>query len=381
MNEMKKKEQTNKLTERQIKEILSQDIQIPDMVQERILSTYRQLPAKRSRRPGQIRAAAAILALLCLALPAAAYASAKTGFFQAMFGNSTKESHDVIHKMVDNGKGGQTAVTIPSEEYVPVDDAQAEEMLGPWTMEEPIEKKINSHTLSIKNFVYDKNGALMYFTLEKEGGVTALAGDQETNLGKGAFFTEASDFYFTWEIADDIYGCADIYVDTVQSTPDKMYCSAYILWAGTPKDGDRPQLVLYTYPCPRGELTEETDYSTEKIPLTDKDPLPLTDIDQGEEGSLSYSPISLSVDMAKGFSLTEEEAQDPYNLKKLEILYKDGSRYVISDQRENVENSGYTLGSETFYKVLFNRLVNVNEIQEIIVNNVHFQPADQNISE
>ena len=85
--------------------------------------------------------------------------------------------------------------------------------------------------------------------------------------------------------------------------------------------------------------------------------------------------------MAKGFSLTEEEAQDPYYLKKLEILYKDGSRYVISDQKENVENSGYTLGSETFYKVLFNRLVNINEIQEIIVNNVHFQPADQNISE
>ena len=54
---------------------------------------------------------------------------------------------------------------------------------------------------------------------------------------------------------------------------------------------------------------------------------------------------------------------------------------MISDQKENVENSGYTLGSETFYKVLFNRLVNINEIQEIIVNNVHFQPADQNISE
>lgn len=375
------KMKNTKQTEKNIREILSQDIQIPDLVEERILDTYRQLPEKKTRRPRQVRAAAAVLALLFLALPAAAYASTKTGFFQAMFGNSTRTSHDVIHWMVDNGKGGQTAVTIPSEEYVPVDDAQAEEMLGPRITETPIEKKIGSHTLSVKNFVYDKNGALMYFTLEREGGVTALSGDQETNLGKGAFFTDASDFYLTYETTDGVQGYEDIYVDTVQGTPDKMYCSAYILWTETLRDGDTPQLVLYTYPCTRGELTEKTEYSTEKITLTDKGPLPLSTIDLGEKGSLSYSPISLSVDMAKGFGLTEDEAADPYNLKNLEIRYKDGNRYVISNKDENIENSGYVLGSGTYHKVLFNRLVDVKEIQEIIVNNVRFQPTDQNISE
>lgn len=357
-----------KQKEKRIKEILSQDIHIPDAVENRIQDTYRSLGGKKVSRPKNFKTAAAALAVLCIALPAAAYASAKTDFFQAMFGNSTKQSNDVIHKEVDNGKGGRTPVTIPSKEYVPVDEAEAEGAIGEWVMDEPIEKKVGSHTLSIKNFVYDKNGALMYFTLEREGGVTALSGDQETNVAKGAFFTEESDFYFTYETEKGVYGYENIYVDTIKGTPDKMYCSAYILWTDTLEDGDRPQLVLHTYPCPRRELTEDTEFTTEKISLTDKEPVPLKVIDRGEEGYLAYSPISLTIDMSKGFGLAEEEAQDPYYQKQTKIVYEDGDEYVIFD--ENIDNSGYVLGSGTYNKVMFNRLVNVDEVKEIIVNDV-----------
>lgn len=378
MNETKKTTKMDQ-TEKRIREILSQDVQIPDLVQERILDTYEQLPAKKSRRPRQMRAAAAILALLCLALPAAAYASAKTGFFQAMFGNSTKGSHDVIHKMVDNGKGGQTAVTIPSKEYVPVDETEAERLIGEWVMDEPIVRTIGSHTLTLQNFAYDRNGALLYFTLEREGGVTALAGDEDTNQAKGATFTEEADFYFTYETQNGVYGYADIYIDTVKSTPDKMYASAYILWVDPLKDGDIPCLALTTYPCPRKDLGEDTDYSDfpiKKIPLTDKGPIPTEVIDLGEQGYLEYSPISMTIDMARNFGLSAEEAQDPYNVRYLAIQYTDGSLYVIFDSAENIANDGYVLGSGTYYKTMFNRLVDTASIKEILVNDVSFQPTD-----
>ena len=63
-------------------------------------------------------------------------------------------------------------------------------------------------------------------------------------------------------------------------------------------------------------------------------------------------------------------------MKHLEIKYKDGSSYVIHDDIENINNSGYVLGTDEGYKTAFNRLVDTNQIAEIIVNDVSF-PAQQ----
>lgn len=360
-----------KQTERHMKEILSRDIHMSQTVDKKIMDTYHLL-GKRKTRPKKNLGAAAAIAALCLVVPGVVYASSKTEFFQAMFGNTTKESHQAIPREVDTGKGYTTDVILPSQEYVPVDEAKAEEAIGPWVSEEPLEKQIGSHTLRIESFAYDQNGALMYFTLEREGGVTALFGDQESNMAKGASFTEESDFYFTYETEQGIGGFDNIYIDTVKSTPDKMFCYSYILWSEPLSASDLPCLVLSTYPCPRKEVTEETPVETEKIKLTDKEPIPVNTVDMGENGYLEYSPISLSVDMSKGFGLSLEEARDPYYLTYLEIVYQDGSSYVVADTENNVANSGYVLGCDTYYKTMFNRLADVEAIQEIIVNDVRF---------
>lgn len=362
-------------SEKKLQDILKQDIQISETVENKIQDAYKRLPRQTPRRRMNVRAAAAALAL-CIVLPAAAYASAKTEFFQAMFGNATKPSNGVLQKEVDTGKGTTTTVTLPSQEYVPVDETEAEGLIGEWVMDEPIVKVIGSHTLTIQNFAYDRNGALLYFTLEREGGVTALAGDEDTNRTKGAYFTEEADFYFTYETQNGVYGHSNIYIDTIKSTPDKMYGSAYILWVDTLEDGDIPCLALSTYPGPRKDLPEDTDFSTEKIPLTDKGPIPTEVIDLGEQAYLEYSPISITIDMAKNFGLSAEEAADPYNVKYLAIHYTDGSSYVIYDQENNIANDGYVLGSGTYYKTMFNRLVDTASIKEILVNDVTF-PVDR----
>ena len=106
--------------------------------------------------------------------------------------------------------------------------------------------------------------------------------------------------------------------------------------------------------------------------MTDKDPVPVKKIDMGEKGYLEYSPIALSVDMAKGMGLSREEAADPYYLESIEISYRDKERYVVCDKEKNTENSSYQLGSGTYYKTVFNRLVDVDGIEMIKVNGVEF---------
>lgn len=377
-----------KVSEKTMRETLSKDIQVSDLVNQRLKDTYeilergQQASGKKTYRGRNLRAAAAAAAIICCGVPSIVYASVKTGFFEGMFGNTTKKSTDVIHREIDDGKGGSVAVDIPSKEFVPVDDAAAESMIGQWVTETPIVRKIGEHTLTIESFAYDKNGAWMYFTLGREGGVTALKGDMDTNLTKGAYFTDESDFYFHVVCSEEIFGGDNIYIDTEKSTEDLLYCSDYILWSDVLEEGDTPKIVIETYPCTRGELYEmseteqrEAAIETETIELSDKGPIPVHSIDMGENGYLEYSPVSIGVDRSKGMGLTGDEIEDPYYMKRLEIVYKDGSRYIVSDKEACIENSGYVMGAGKWYKTAFNRVVDTDEIAEIIVNDVRF-PAE-----
>ena len=324
-----------------------------------------------------------------------------------MFGNTTKKSWDVVHKEVDNGKGGTTAVDIPSKEFVAVDEEKANEQIGKWVMDEPLVKQLGEHTLTIESFVYDSSGAVMYYTLGRKGGVTALRGDEDTNMAKGAVFTDEADFRFDVQcgMPEDenfIFTGENTYVDMEKSTNELLYCTSYMLWSDNLKAGDIPKLVITKYPDKLKEiekllpdvngLSEEEmkdeslwkEYNeamakaeTEIIDLSGKGQVPDKTIDMGANGCLVYSPISIRVDMSKGMGLSEDEAQDPYYMKHMEIKYKDGSSYVVSDSEELIENSGYVLGLTggvgAWYKTVFNRLVDTDEIAEIIVNDVSFQ--------
>ena len=108
-----------KKTEKEMRDIFSQDIQISDVVETRIQETYKQLEKRnvRRRKAGSVRKIAAAIAAVCLFVPGVVYASSKTEFFQAMFGNETRESNGVLEREVDTGKEGKDAkvtVTLPS---------------------------------------------------------------------------------------------------------------------------------------------------------------------------------------------------------------------------------------------------------------------------
>lgn len=388
-------------SEKEMRGILSQDIQVSDTVNKRIQDTYKMLRAeqKRSQRPPRRRrfsyAAAAIAVAACLTVPGAVYAATNLDFFDAMFGNSTKKSTPVIETEVDTGKTNEdgtpkmTDVTIPSREFVSVDPQQAQDLTGGGCISEPIVKKLGDHTLTVENMVYDKNGAVITFTLERSGGVTMMIGDADTNVRKGAYFAEDRNYGFSFGTTGDIFGGSNIYVDTEKSTADKLCCTAYLLWSNKLPDGVFPMLSIAKYPGSLKEVSVKKDEWTEEewsqkieefyakteveeIVLTDQPAIPV----QKLEGYITYSPISLGVDLSKGLGLSEADAYDPVNLTHLEIRFQDGSSYVISDAENHIENSGYVLGGvgdpQTWYMTAFNRIVDINEIQEIVVNDEAF---------
>ena len=122
-----------------------------------------------------------------------------------------------------------------------------------------------------------------------------------------------------------------------------------MLWSDDMKEGDIPQLVITKYPdilselyklqpdltgMTKEEAADETlwkEYQeamdkvqTEAVDISDKGQIPVREIDLGEQGHLVYSPIAVRVDMSKGFGLSDVEAQDPGNMKYMEIKFKDG---------------------------------------------------------
>lgn len=370
-----------KYQERKMKDLFGKKVEISNEVEERLESTYEILRSRlKSETKKQYKfpkvTVAAITAVLMIST--GVYASIRSDFFEGMFGNTTKTSTPAQPVSIDDGKGGTVDVVIPSKEFVDVDEERASELLGNYVLEEPIVKEIGSHTLTVENFLYNELGGLMYFTMEREGGVTALAGNEDTNLAKGANFTDEADFYFNIEIGEQIVGHENIYVDMQKSTAEKMYCYSYFLWSEEIDVQQKPYLLIKKYPCTKGEIDrmDAEEYSQmcenvveEKVNLTEKDAVPAKTLDLGEKGTLRISAFALAFDIPKMLGLSNLDI-DPWNVKHVEIQYKNGESYVVEDNNENINNTGYVLGCDPYYKVAFNRLVDVENVKAVVINDI-----------
>ena len=98
-------------------------------------------------------------------------------------------------------------------------------------------------------------------------------------------------------------------------------------------------------------------------------------------GKISISPISMRVDMNTGLGLSEEDAYDPYHAYFVAVQYKDGTDYIVHEHElENVhacdieiDNASYICGDEQNNLMLvFNRLVDINNIESITVNETQY---------
>lgn len=374
-------------TENEMKQILEQDIEIPKKVDERLQDTYsrirsqnktKTLHAKKSWR--KITAAAAVAALTLTVTggtAAAAYLSEHTDFLQGMFGNTTKPSLEATQVPADPDKDDGMMADVPGREYVPVDEEKADALIGDKITEANITKQISDHTLTIESIVTDGNSLLMSMTLEKPGGVTALCADEETNRAKGAYFSQDSDFYFAVEDQNGNTAAELMYIDTEKSTADKYYIYNYMVLTNTDDEMIEPRLHIYNYPAAMGEVQSIMESDPEKgeelkaeiteeyldLPLTDT--VPMQSLNQEDTWICSYSPISMSINMSAQAS--EDQAHDPYCIKYIELKYKDGTNYIIY-KRDELDNTSYVCGVDTEFRLTYNRIVNPDDISQIIIN-------------
>ena len=65
--------------------------------------------------------------------------------------------------------------------------------------------------------------------------------------------------------------------------------------------------------------------------------------------------------------LPQEQAQEPYYIKYIELKYKDGSIYVISKQDE-LDNTGYLCGVDGELRLTYNRIVDPKDIAQVVIN-------------
>ena len=84
-------------------------------------------------------------------------------------------------------------------------------------------------------------------------------------------------------------------------------------------------------------------------------------------GSIKISPIAMVWDSTGG---TEIKGEDIDSVESFKITYKDGSEYLVYD--ENTASFGYICGTDTGFIVLFNRIVDIDNIARITINGADF---------
>ena len=317
-----------------------------------------------------VRAAAAAAAVILL--PAGVYAAVSHAeFFQNAFGNSGRESVASHVETVDDGKGGSLDVTYPTREYVSIDEAMAENLLGEYATAEPLVIPVNDHTLTIESAVRDENAIVMEFTIACDTGVTVFDYDELANQAKGPSLSEESTFYF------NIDGVAEnIYVDLERTTETELHGYYYGLFVfnGPLSDGEAPMLMIRYADMPLLSLPEDASPEVAEYPIAAEKAVGLTSFTSEAGGYLELSPLSLKVDMAKGLGLAPDEVLD--SLKTIAIEYNDGTVYQVWDDDGNVDNTAYLcmgLGAEdSEYALVFNRLVDPAAISCVRVNGIAY---------
>lgn len=357
-----------------------------------MLREYRK--SKLSSRKHIAKVAVAACALI-IGAPLAVNAATNREFFARIWGNLGKEniaSHDEV--MYEEEKDSTYTVTYPQVEYEEVDPDKAQELIGENVSFEPVEYTFNDGTkLTILSTVADGNSAVVEFSLEKEGGVDCLNYGQLENESKGAWFSDEGSIRFTFD------QCADnIYVDLNKSTDDKLYCYDYMVMDVWRQGVSGLTLLTENYPVSRGEYYDMCDKDPDKYnELTnqmrgDKISVPLKEeVSKVEyvcdgDGSLVISPISMNIDIVNGLDLVHHYDDGTYveDIYYIEIFYKDGSSYVVLDRDSNEEgehtcdveinNSAYACGTLDNHDIyVFNRLVDVDEIDYIQVDEVEYR--------
>lgn len=332
---------------------------------------------------GLEKVAVAAVAALVISSPFAVNALTNGELFNRIWGNEGKKNINSYkieqvesEKIDDKGNVSKNTITMPKVEYEKVDDEKAERLIGKNVAHEPKVIQMGETKMTVNSITRDKNGIVAEYTLEKKGGVDCLNYGELENQLKGAWINENQDLKFAFK-----EGSGKIYVDMEKSTKDKLYCYEYMA------SNEVNFVSVSSAEKIKDHLT--LSYSIkgteEKVEIPVKDAIKTTEFANANGGDIEVSPIAMRICSPKGILTNEDYFYNMIDyLGKVEITYKDGSKYLVekrtySDENlkehkadEEVANFTYDCGGDGGVTILFNRLVDVSQVEKISVNGVDY---------
>ena len=316
--------------------------------------------------------------IVLIGTPVAINAATDGELFSRLWGSKGHRSVE-RHTEVIEAKGNDMTVEYPERDYIDVDEEKASELIGDIQLHEPYSyTTMDGTTITVTSMVSDGNAAVAEIILENQNGVQGFVYGDRENERRGAYFSKDACINISFGETD-----AKLYADIDNSTDVRIVCYAYIGMAYTTYEGKRSlPIVIIDYPYPRGVVFGEEGYEDYVIEddhestKTDRnyflmDELLDKAIFCGDDGQIEISPIS----MKSKFN----DSSHFDNIWSVRIKYKDGTEYDVLERsvrdHENdklIDNTSYAVGDEFGDLYVFNRLVDVGEIDEIYINDMLF---------
>ncbi len=311
----------------------------------------------KGRRIGKI---AVIAAAACLILSAAAYAiGAHTGFFQSAFGTGVKGRDSIT---VTDGNGPGTSYTYPAVERVDVDQEAAETLLGGYVSRSGRVAEVCGYTFTVDSFVFDENGiGVMTVDVDNPDG---LGIKERYDYNKGEYApitislrTAGGDILDSREYLDE---------DSTSNTHAR-----YVIYVTPFSDGQSGRDVEIVFRAANGTFHEEFGHTFANydetqliIPVSEAAP---SEKWQGGEMTGFLSPVGFTL-KSGGTSLD--------GCSSLTLKFKDGTEYIVSSEEYANSPVGSLSSDYTSMYMAFNRLVEPENVETIIVEGLELKKAE-----
>lgn len=274
------------------------------------------------------------------------------------------------------GEDGKSEHNWYNRQTVPADPDQALALLGDYLPESGYQWQIEDFTLTVEGYVLDEHTgtAKFYYTVEHPGGFPEDAVDWE----HGYLNYTANILYVTFEPISEgssIGFGGRTYVDVERSTPEKL---CLVNSGATPEVGWKAEDGIRIYFSIPGEEHQKDE--GEKHIIYRDDPRVEGELDLPGVKSL---PTRTATDAATGrtvelsaIGMTAYLGEREWG-NRIEIEYAGGTRYLVQDGSQNIDNGDYGLligeASDRSVRTVFNRLVDTSQVTAVVVNGARYE--------
>ena len=312
----------------------------------------------------RVRTAVAIAATTAL-VASAAYAAVNVDFTQLAFGpkgNADVEAHTVVEQDCINPVTGEPKSWVaPSRTWADVDEQTAERLLDGYVFDAGLTAESHGYTLAVGQCVMDENGnGIAAITIENPDGVDiADAGYGEVYLSNDApvfELVESPDGESPWDVR--------IVRDVEASTDTKLVGAAYFgPFRGTIGEG------LVWSLASRGDGGQSSVQATNAAGESTYLPaatLPAKEFKDEDGSTVELSPIGM----------VQHPARADQHVREAVIRFTDGAEYTVyrwgvdDPVVNNVLSYGYGWENEDDGARVFNRLVDVDAVESIVLRGV-----------